>query len=219
MPTSPRKTVRGSASASDDAVAELAEQIRLLTQQLAALPPAGVVGPPGTSPPGEQTGSEDVPDGDEPRRVAHELLGQSHAVFLLALRPDVLPLWCPPDLLPSVVQTSADIVAAVGEAQISVASGRYDDELMAAGLGGPASRPKRKGLRFALQRLVDVLTGDAVADRLPWLRGATGWAKSAVESFPKLIPGAEKVKEALEIVLNGIDTIQAMRPPNRPPAR
>jgi hypothetical protein len=208
MTVPPRKTTRGNASASDAAIANLAEQIRLLTVQVAALS----ADKPPVVPPNDLSGADDLPDdGDDPRRVAHELLGQSHAVFLLALRSDVIPLWCPDELRAAVEQTSAAIVAAAGAAHVAVASGDYDDKLVDTGLGGPASRPKRLGLRLALQRLIGVLDGNATADRLPWLRSASGWAKSALESFPKLIPGAEKVKEALEVVLSGIDTIEAIR--------
>ena len=215
MTTPPRKTAGGDASMPNAAIANLTEQVRLLTEQVATLggrkPPAG--------PPNDLSGANDVPDdGDHPRRVAHELLGQSHAVFLLALRPDVLTLWCPDELRPAVRQSAAAIVAAAGEAHIEIASGVHDDRLTDAGLGGPASRPKRLGLRLALQRLIDVLNGDSATDVLPWLRSASGWAKNALESFPKLIPGAERFKEAIEIIISGIDTVEAMRGISRKPS-
>jgi hypothetical protein len=204
MPPPPRKATGDGVPASDAAMANLTEQIGRLAEQIAALG--------GRKPPNDPEGTDYVADdADDPRRVAHELLGQSHAVFLLALRPDVLGLWCPGELQSAVLGTKAEIVEATGLAQIAVASGDHDRDLMAAGLGGPASRPKRLGLRLALQRLINALKSDATADRLPWLRTATGWAKNALESFPKMLPHAEKIKEALEIVLSGIDTVDAMR--------
>ena len=64
-------------------------------------------------PPGGQSPSS-TDDGDDPRRVAHELLAQAHAVLTIAVRDDVLREWCPPGLELVVAQTAAKVAVAVG---------------------------------------------------------------------------------------------------------
>jgi hypothetical protein len=164
---------------------------------------------PGTDePPAVQESSVD--DEDDPRRVAHELLGQAHAVLTIAVRKEVLPTWCPPELRPSVEETTAKIATAVGEGQAAIASGRHDEALIDAGIGGVLARPKRKGLRYALERLIGELGHRRKDQSRKWLRSAAGWAKLAVTSIAKSVPGIEVVAEGLDVILSAIDTSEAV---------
>src|SRR5215471_14810527 len=88
---------------------------------------------------------EQADDGDDPRRVAHELLGQAHAVLVVATRDDVLGYWCPEDLQQSVKDGRIRLWVAVGDAQADVGSGVHDQALLENGIGGPVSRVKRRG--------------------------------------------------------------------------
>jgi hypothetical protein len=160
-------------------------------------PPAAPEGP----------GADDV---DDPRRVAHELLGQAHAVLTIAARDEVLRQWCREELRPSVVDTAAKIAMAVGAAHAEIASGQHDQALIDAGIGGVLARPKRKGLRGALERLVEVLRLQRTDQIRAWLKSGAGWAKLAVTSIAKSVPGVEVVAEALDVILAGIDTSEAM---------
>ncbi|GAA1032448.1 hypothetical protein GCM10009557_30990 [Virgisporangium ochraceum] len=60
--------------------------------------------PPG--PAGADEGN-DQGDGDDPRRVAHEILGQSHAVLVVATSRDTVGEWCPRELQGAVRGTAA----------------------------------------------------------------------------------------------------------------
>lgn len=103
-------------------------------------------------PPGEPSPDSDE-DPEEPRRVAHELVAQAHAVLAIAGREDILPHWCPEDVQQSVRDSAAEIAQAVGRLHSAIASGEYDDKLRAAGIGGPVGKPKRKMFRRAVESL------------------------------------------------------------------
>ena len=160
----------------------------------------------GEPPPG---GGESQDDGDDPRRVAHELLGQAHAVLIIATRDEVLSYWCPEDLQQSFRDARIPLWLKVGDVQVDVGSGRHDEALLASGIGGTVSRHKRRGLRASLQRLIEVLTtGNAEAIR-GWMRTAGGLARTAVGSMIREIPGGEFIAEALDGVLSGLDALEA----------
>ena|SRR5215469_2713840 len=166
----------------------------------------------GESPPGGGQypgGSELEDDNDDPRRVAHELLGQAHAVLVIATKDEVLHYWCPPDLHQSFRDARIPLWVTVGDAQVGIGGGSHDEALRANGIGGPLSRHKRKGLRAALQRLVAALpTGDGDGIRA-WMRSAAGLARTAVGSLVREIPGGEIIGEALDGITAGLDTLDA----------
>ena len=169
-------------------------------------------------PPGE---GEQEDDNDDPRRVAHELLGQAHAVLVIATRDEVLPYWCPQDLQQSFKDARVPLWVKVGDAQVGVGSGQHDEALAASGIGGPVSRHKRRGLRASLERLFGVVTsrdGDGIR---AWMRSAAGLARTAVGSLVREIPGGEIIAEALDGILSGLDTFDALaigepKPPDGP---
>jgi hypothetical protein len=42
-----------------------------------------------------------------------------------------------------------------------------------------------------------------------WLKSAAGWGKLALDSISSAVPGGHLIKEALEVVLVGVDTLEA----------
>jgi hypothetical protein len=149
-------------------------------------------------------------DADDPRRVAHELVGQAHAVLVLAHRDAAIEVWCVPALRESVAAAAPDLWIAVGEMQAAIAEGWTDGDLLSAGIGGRVSRAKRGALRLATERLARALgRGRAVAIR-KWLKSAAGLARTAVGSMVREVPGGEIIAEALDGVLAGLDTVEAM---------
>ncbi|MGR6320722.1 hypothetical protein Q2K19_22185 [Micromonospora soli] len=94
---------------------------------------------------------------DDPRRVAHELVGQAHAVLVLAYRDAAIELWCVPELRESAVAATPYLWIAIGEMQAAIAEGGLDEGLLAGGIGGKVSRTKRGALRLALERLASAL--------------------------------------------------------------
>lgn len=162
----------------------------------------------GGQPPGE---GEREDDSDDPRRVAHELLGQAHAVLVVATRDDVLRYWCPEDLQQSVKDGRIRLWVAVGDAQAGVGSGVHDQALLDNGIGGLVSRVKRRGLRAALERLMGALTTQDGNRIQAWIRSAAGLARTAVGSLVREIPGGEIIGEALDGIVSGLDTLDAYK--------
>lgn len=181
-------------------------------------PPFGGGQPP--PPPGPQSPSADASedDGDDPRRVAHELIGQAHAVLVVAVGDSVLPIWCPVHLRQSFLDARAEWWEAVGTIQASIASGTHDERLRADGIGGAVSRHKRKGLRYAVQRLIAAVTpgtgggasvsSDASYRTRNWMKTAASLARTAVGSLARELPGGEIIAEALDGVISAVDTPQ-----------
>jgi hypothetical protein len=99
---------------------------------------------------------------------------------------------------------------AVGDVQAEIGGGQHDGPLRESGIGGPVSRHKRRGLREALKQLVDALTTQDAKFIRAWLKSAAGLARTAVGSMVREIPGGEVIAEALDGVLSGIDTIEAL---------
>jgi hypothetical protein len=148
-------------------------------------------------------------DADDPRRVAHELLGQAHAVLVLAHRDQALEAWCLPEVVESVRGAAPHLWLAVGNMQAAIADGTHDAGLAAAGLGGPLSRPKRKALRIAMERLVKAIRSQRSERIRKWLKSGAGLARTAIGSMLKELPGGEVIAEALDGVLAGLDTVEA----------
>lgn len=167
-------------------------------------------------------GSDDDPE--DPRRVAHELVGLAHAVLSIAGREDVLPHWCPDDLQPSVRESAAEVALAIGRMHAAIATGEHDTDLRAAaGIGGPVGRPKRKWFRRTVERLTRVvraagpaaeraseaLRGQRAVAIRSWLKAGAGWGKLVIDSVASEIPGGDLIKEALETIVVGVDTMEA----------
>ena len=169
------------------------------------------------------TAQERADDGDDPRRVAHELLGQAHAVLVIATRDEVLQYWCPEHLRGSFQDARGPLWIAVGDVQAEIGGGLHDARLQESGIGGPVSRHKRKGLREALKQLVEALSTRNAKLIRAWLKPAAGLARTAVGSMIREIPGGEVIAEALDGVQFGVDTIEALEterptePGNAPP--
>jgi hypothetical protein len=164
----------------------------------------------GNPDPPPEAAAEPEDDGDDPRRVAHELLGQAHAVLVIATGNEALEYWCPEHLRVSLLEARGDWWTAIGDMQVKIGSGRHDEGLQRNGLGGRPSRHKRKGLREALEQLIKAVgTRNAKLIRA-WLKSAGGLARTAVGSMVREIPGGEVVAEALEGILSGIDTADAL---------
>lgn len=161
--------------------------------------------PPPASPP-----SPAPEDGDDPRRVAHEIVGQAHAVLVIAHRDDVLEHWCPADLRVAVLDARTPLWVAIGDLQAAIAGGTYDTRLIEAGIGGALSRPKRKGLRAAVEYLWKAVRSSRGQSVRKWLKSAAGFARTAVGSIAREIPGGEVIAEALDAVMSGLDTVEAL---------
>lgn len=180
-------------------------------------PTGGMEQPPTGGGDQPQSQGEPVDDGDDPRRVAHELLSQAHAVLVITMREDVLVYWCPENLRESFRDTRIPLSLKVGEIQVEIGSGRQDADLLVNGIGGAVSRHKRKGLRASLERLIGVLrTNDGDGIRA-WIRSAAGLARTAIGSLAREIPGGEFIAEALDGVLSGLDTWEAQTRTNPNP--
>jgi hypothetical protein len=177
--------------------------------------PAGAGGdPPEDGILGPDEGAE---DGEDPRRAAHEMLGQAHAVLSIAADEDVLPLWCPVELRPSVRATQADLALAIGRLHAEIAGGGHDRTLRGNGIGGVPGKPKRISLRYVVKRLKGVVAGTGQrlrADRglvvRPWLRAAAGTAKSVIGSIVEGTAYGHLLTEAFDLILNGLDTCDAI---------
>lgn len=175
----------------------------------------------------------EVDDAEDPRRVAHELVGLAHAVLAIAGREDVLPHWCPEELRLSVRDSGAGLAAAIGELHAEIASGEYDVGLRAAGIGDTVGKPKRRGFRQAVEGLRRVtgrigqgirqVGADLRADRpkaiRAWLKNAAGWGKLVIDSVASEVPGGHVVKEGLDLirtVIEGADAVATLPPPKAP---
>jgi hypothetical protein len=157
-----------------------------------------------TSPPGQP---EATNDGSDARRVAHELLGQTHALLFIALGEDHIGIWCPPELQQAVRNAAPRLWLAFGEAQAAVASGQHDGRLVEVGLSQELAEPKRRGLAGALERLHEAFV--ATVDRIPGrlrrqLQNAIAWARGPIGSM-SFIPGAEIIGEALDVAGAALD--------------
>jgi hypothetical protein len=150
-------------------------------------------------------------DGEERRRVAHELVGQAHAVLVVAHRNDqVLGFWSPAEVIEDVKGAAPPLWLAVGEMQAAIGSGDHDEFLTTAGLDGPSVRPKRRRLRQALERLAKVIGGTNSELSRKWLKNAAGLARTAIGSMAREIPGGEVVAEALDGVIAGLDMVETI---------
>jgi hypothetical protein len=156
-------------------------------------------------------------DGEDPRRVAHELLGQAHAVLSIAAVEDVLRLWCPADLRESVRATQSDLALVIGRLHAYIASGDHDPALRDSGIGDVPGKPKRLSLRYIVKRLRQAVTNtgkELGANRSvtirPWLRVAAGTAKSVVGSIVEGTAYGHLLTEAFDLILNGLDTSDAI---------
>jgi hypothetical protein len=158
-------------------------------------------------------GDDAVDEAEDPRRVAHELLGQSEAVLHLAARHDVIGHWCTDDLQPAVLSSHAELAKVFGAAHAEIGSGAFDAELLESGIGGTLGLPKRRGLRVSLERLYRSTRRNRGVEVRKWLRASVGWASSALGSMG-LIPGADVIRESLEGVVAGLDTFEAARAEN-----
>lgn len=138
------------------------------------------------------------------------LVGLAHAVLVLAYRDDVIERWCLPVLQESAVGAAPDLWIAVGQMQAAIAGGTHDDGLRAAGIGGRVSRTKRGAARLAIERLAQALGRKRAVSIRKWLKSAAGLARTAVGSMAKERPGGEIVAEALDGVLSGLDTVEAV---------
>jgi hypothetical protein len=152
-------------------------------------------------------------DSEDPRRVAHEIVAQAHAVLFLATTNENLEHWCPQDLIDSVQESRGELWIALGELQAAIASGAYDEELRDRGIGGNLGAPKRKGLRLAVQRLQGALRRKLTPGIRRWLKNSAGWAKSALGSM-SFIPGADVVGEGLDVVVSALDTLETSQATN-----
>jgi hypothetical protein len=217
VPAQPQKPTPGSArrgasgagkqSSEDQGPEDAASQQDIGTPAGTGGTSAGAGGDGGEHP---EAADQQADDGDDPRRVAHELLGQAHAVLVIATRDGVIEYWCPEDLRGSFLDARDPLWIAIGNAEVEIGSGEHDAGLLQAGIGGRVSRHKRRGLRKALERLTGVVTtGNARLIRA-WLKSAAGLARTAVGSMVREIPGGEIIAEALDGILAGIDTTEAL---------
>ncbi|MFI7060708.1 hypothetical protein ACIBL3_06990 [Kribbella sp. NPDC050124] len=155
-------------------------------------------------------------DSNEPRRIAHEILGQAHAVIYLAGTEEVLGIWCPAEVMQDFRHTLPTLYEAVGHAHAEVSSGALDQALRANGIGGAPGRYKRRVLRHALERL-SAVRRDALNDPArtrsqrirAWLRAAVSAAKTPIDSLVQEIPGGHIIKEGLDGILAGLDVVEA----------
>lgn len=185
--------------------------------------PSATVGFGGTQPPSIAI-DEGSDAEDDPRRIAHEILGQAHAVLSIAAEEQVLKIWSLAEYRDDFVETQGQINETIGRAHALVASGAIDKELSRQGIGGALGRLKRRLSRGALERLSRELrdgTNALVDDRhkgiRAWLRAAVGAVKTPIDSFIQEIPGGHIIKEALEGVLAGLDMVDAAAATDPPP--
>jgi hypothetical protein len=149
----------------------------------------------------------------------------AHAVLAIAGREEVLAVWCPTDSRQSVRDSAADVSQAVGQLHAEIATGRHDADLSAAGIGGPVGKPKRKMFRQvvealsrlvvpagrAVRRTVEPLSGQRATQVQSVLKSAAGWGKLVLDSISSEIPGGHVIKEALEVVAVGSDTLDTLK--------
>ena len=163
----------------------------------------------GELPPKDEQG-EGAADGDDPRRTAHEILGQAHALLGYAFDERVMSNWCPQELREDMRATREPLWDAIAQCHIEVASGEHDRGLRTVGLGGPLSRPKRRLLRTVLERLSNAVKHGRVVGVRKWLRAGAGVAATAVGSLAKEIPGGEVIVEAISGITSALDAVDAL---------
>jgi hypothetical protein len=156
-------------------------------------------------------------DSEDPRRVAHELLGQAHAVLAIAADERVLKVWCPAELRDTVRATHADLAQAIGRAHAEVAGGEHDSRLRVNGIGGAHGKAKRWSFRAGLRRLKGLVdsTGEWLGtDRQTqvgkWLRFTAGTAKSIVQSILEGTTVGHALVEGFDLIQNGLDLSDAI---------
>lgn len=166
----------------------------------------GAAGPGGPGAPSEPADGES--DETDPRRTAHEVLGQTHALLHDALG-EVIPYWCPAELQSDLRATRGALAQAIGAAHAQVATGQHDQGLTELGLGGSLSRPKRNTLRLALERFTTAVRTMNVLAIRSWLKVGAGAAETVVGSLAKEIPGGEVISEAAGGIVAAIEAHEA----------
>jgi hypothetical protein len=177
--------------------------------------------PPDVNTLGPDAGAE---DGEDPRRVAHELLGQAHAVLAIAADERVLRVWCPAELRDAVRAAHADLAQVIGRAHAEVAGGEHDERLRGNGIGGVHGKAKRWSFRAGLRRLkqtVDTagewLQADRQTQARAWLRFTSGTAKSIVQSILEGTTVGHALVEGFDLIQNGLDLSDAIATSAPPP--
>jgi hypothetical protein len=163
-------------------------------------------------------------DSEDPRRVAHELLGQAHAVLAIAADERVLKVWCPAELRDAVRAAHADLAEAIGRAHAEVAGGEHDERLRGNGIGGVHGKVKRWSFRAGLRRLKqavdtagDWLQKDRQTQVRALLRFTAGTAKSVVQSVLEGTTVGHALVEGFELIQNGLDLSDAIVASATPP--
>lgn len=147
------------------------------------------------------TETSPIPDGEptpeEARRELQAILGQLHGLISRAMeRPSD---WCPSELIPSLEIACLDLGKAFGQVQAELNSGKYDSKLVDVGLAGKQMEPKKKGFWQSLKQFFN-----PSKEGEPFFLGALGfatrWSGIIVGSLSRLIPGAEVIKEGIEVI-------------------
>lgn len=136
---------------------------------------------------------------EEARRELQAILGQLHGLMSKAMAHPHPKDWCPADLILSLEAAYEDIGRAFGEVQAELNSGKYDDDLVKVGLAGKQMEPKKRGFWQALKKFFN----PTKKGELPFLGAlgfATRWSGIMVGSLAKIIPGAEVIKECIEVI-------------------
>ena len=134
---------------------------------------------------------------EEARYELQAILGQIHGLMSKAIEhPEN---WCPPELITALVVAYGDIGRAFGSAQAALNTGKYDAQLVDWGLAGAQMEPKKRGFWQALRQFFD-----PVKNGEPPLFGALGsatrWGGIIVGSLAREVPGAEVIKEGMEVI-------------------
>jgi hypothetical protein len=148
-----------------------------------------------------QPGTPTLPsDDDDSRRVAHELLSQTHALMFAAFQEGNIQAWCPPELTDSVRNSAPRLWLAFGQAQTEVASGEHDGPIAESGLSQELAVPKRRGLAGAVESAIRAFRTQTRQHPIlrRRLQNAITWARGAIGSM-SFIPGVEIIGEALDV--------------------
>jgi hypothetical protein len=165
----------------------------------------------------------DTPPGELERYEVQLLLAQIHGFVHESVRR--VDKWCPETAMVTrddIREAYAEVCDCFGSAQSILNHGKYDAELLKAGLSGGQLEIKKRGWRAALRRFIQSFSKVRTNTRefLTRMKDALGWASTIVGSITTALAGnpyIEAVKEFVEVLVHTANAPIAPAP-QRPPA-
>jgi hypothetical protein len=171
--------------------------------------------------PNDDANSPTTPTPWEARENAHVMLGQVHGLIYLAVEEadsffykgttDVVG--SPVLIADDIRKAAAEIHPKFGVVHAALNTGKCDEDLVHAGMGGAQGNLKKKGLASAITEWLKTTTNN-VAERLGRLRGALGWSSTILGSLTAALakelenlPGGASASEAIKEFLEALEKL------------